>query len=208
MKQKTETRRQAILDVAARVFREMGYQRASMDEVSQRGGGSKATIYNYFSNKEELFFEVIFQSTEAEFVATHAALNVDEPDIVRALEQYGQRWLALLYSPDVQAVRRLVAAEGARAGLGRKCYDMAPARSDAMLSEFLQKAMDHGKLRESNPNVASRHLKGLFEAELLEKFLFHTLDTVSKEEIAGITQRGVDVFMAAYGPFGTPSARA
>jgi AcrR family transcriptional regulator len=205
MKLKTETRRQTILDVAARVFREMGYERASMDEVSQRGGGSKATIYNYFSSKEELFFEVIFRSTEAEFEATHAALNVDEPDIVRALEQFGQRLLALLYSANVQAVRRLVVAEGARSDLGRKCYDMAPARSDAMLSQFLQKAMDQGKLRKANARVASRHLKGLYEAELLDKFLFHTLDTVSAEEIAGIAQRAVAVFMAAYGPVGTPA---
>jgi AcrR family transcriptional regulator len=205
MKVKTETRRQTILDVASRVFREMGYERASMDEVSQRGGGSKATIYNYFSNKEELFFEVIFQSTEAEFEASHAALNVDEPDIIKALEQFGQRLLALLYSADVQAVRRLVIAEGARAGLGKKCFEMAPARSQAMLAGFLQTAMDRGRLRQANPRVASLHLKGLFESELLDQFLFHTLHTVSSEEIAGIAQRAVVVFMAAYGPPGPVS---
>jgi AcrR family transcriptional regulator len=205
MKVKTETRRQTILDVASRVFREMGYERASMDEVSQRGGGSKATIYNYFSNKEQLFFEVIFQSTEAEFEATHAALNVDEPDIVRALEQFGQRLLALLYSADVQSVRRLVIAEGGRAGLGEKCYEMAPARSLSMLTEFLQKAMDRGKLRQANARIASLHLKGLFEAELLDQFLFHTLGAVGSEQIAGIVQRAVVVFMAAYGPQGPVS---
>ncbi|MDB5934355.1 MAG: TetR family transcriptional regulator [Massilia sp.] len=205
MKAKTETRRQAILDVASRVFREMGYERASMDEVSQRGGGSKATIYNYFSNKEELFFEVIFQSVEAEFVATHAALDVEEPDIVRALEQFGQRLLAMLYSADVQASRRLVIAEGARGALGEKCFEMAPARSQAMLTEFLQKAMNRGKLRQANSRIASLHLKGLFESELLDEFLFHRLGTVGSEQIAGIVQRAVVVFMAAYGPKGPVS---
>jgi AcrR family transcriptional regulator len=208
MKAKTEIRRQAILDVAAQVFREMGYERASMDEVSQRGGGSKATIYNYFANKEELFFEVVFRSSEAEFEATHAALNVDEPDLTRALEQFGQRLLALLYSPEVQAVRRLVIAEGARADLGKKCYQMAPARSEAMVAAFLQKAVDQGKLRAADTRIASRHLKGLFEAELLDKFLFHTLHAVSKEEIAGIAQRAVAVFMAAYGPAAAPAEHA
>ncbi|MFL6673246.1 MAG: TetR/AcrR family transcriptional regulator [Massilia sp.] len=208
MKAKTELRRQAILDVAAQVFREMGYERASMDVVSQRGGGSKATIYNYFANKEELFFEVVFQSTEAEFEATHAALNVDEPDLTRALEQFGQRLLTLLYSPEVQAVRRLVITEGARGDLGKKCYQMAPARSEAMVAAFLQKAVDQGKLRPADTRIASLHLKGLFEAELLDKFLFHTLHTVSKEEIAGIAQRAVAVFMAAYGPAAAPAQRA
>lgn len=200
MKVKTEARRQSILEVAATVFREMGYERASMDEVSQRGGGSKATIYNYFSSKEELFFEVIFQSTEAEFEATHEGLNQDEPDITRALDHYGERLLALLYSDDVRAVRRLVIAEGARRNLGSKCYQMAPQRSEAMLTQFLQHAMEHGRLRQADARIACLHLKGLLEAELLGKYLFHTLGTVSKKEMAGIARRAVDVFMAAYGP--------
>lgn len=208
MKAKTKVRRQAIVDVAAQVFGELGYERASMDEVSHRGGGSKATIYNYFSNKEELFFEVVFQSTEAEFEATHAALDVDEPDLTRALEQFGQRLLALLYSPEVQAVRRLVIAEGARSDLGKKCYAMAPARSEAMIAAFLQQAIDQGKLRPTDTRIASLHLRGLFESELLDKFLFHTLDAVSKQEIAAIAQRAVAVFMAAYGPAATPAERA
>ncbi|RJG24137.1 TetR/AcrR family transcriptional regulator [Massilia cavernae] len=200
MKQKTETRRQAILDVAAAVFREMGYERASMDTVSQRGGGSKATIYNYFSSKEELFFDVIFRATEAEFEASHAALDADGPNVATALEQFGQRLLSLLYSPDVLAVRRLVIAEGGRSGLGKKCYEMAPARSDAMLAQFLQKEMDLGKLRKADARIAARHLKGLLESEHLEEFHFHTLEPLGKDEIAAIAQRAVAVFMAAYGP--------
>lgn len=208
MKAKTEARRQAIVDVATQVFGELGYERASMDEVSQRGGGSKATIYNYFSNKAELFFEVVFQSTEAEFEATHAALDVDEPDLTRALERFGQRLLAFLYSPQVQAVRRLVIAEGARSDLGKKCYAMAPERNEAMIAAFLQQAIDQGKLRPTDTRIASLHLRGLFESELLDKFLFHTLDAVSKQEIAAIAQRAVAVFMAAYGPTAVPAERA
>lgn len=200
MKVKTAARRQAILDVASAVFRELGYERASMDEVSQRGGGAKATIYNYFASKEELFFEVIFQATEAEFEATHAGLNQDDVDIARALERYGERLLALLYSDDVRAVRRLVIAEGARGKLGSKCYQMAPQRSEAVLAQFLEQAMDDGRLRRAEARVASLHLKGLLESELLEKYLFHTLGAVRKKQIAGIAQRAVAVFMAAYGP--------
>lgn len=59
MKKKTETKSQAIVDIAAEVFREMGFQRASMSEICRRVGGSKATIYSYFPSKELLFFEVM-----------------------------------------------------------------------------------------------------------------------------------------------------
>lgn len=75
MKKKTETKSQAIVDIAAEVFREMGFQRASMSEICRRVGGSKATIYNYFPSKELLFFEVMRQANESEFMAIHQALD-------------------------------------------------------------------------------------------------------------------------------------
>ena len=52
---KTEDRRQAILEVAHAVFREKGFERASMATISRRLGGSKGTLYGYFKSKEELF---------------------------------------------------------------------------------------------------------------------------------------------------------
>jgi AcrR family transcriptional regulator len=48
MKTKTEGKRLAILKAAADVFREVGFERASMSEIRARIGGSKATLYNYF----------------------------------------------------------------------------------------------------------------------------------------------------------------
>ncbi len=56
MKTKTESKRQAILKAAADVFRDVGFERASMEEIRARIGGSKATLYNYFPSKEKLFF--------------------------------------------------------------------------------------------------------------------------------------------------------
>src|ERR1700722_2359782 len=50
-----DSRREAILDVAAEVFMDVGYSAASMSMIAARVGGSKGTLYNYFKNKEELF---------------------------------------------------------------------------------------------------------------------------------------------------------
>lgn len=46
-----------------------------MSEICLRVGYSKATIYSYFSSKEELFSAVEFDATEAEFQASHEALD-------------------------------------------------------------------------------------------------------------------------------------
>lgn len=199
MRKKTESKRQAILDMAAELFRESGFERASMSELCSRVGGSKATIYNYFASKEELLFEVVVQATEAEFQATHEALDPSQKDITQALQNFGERFLALIYSPAVQAVRRLVVSEAGRSDLGRRCYEIGPARSMAEVAEFLQQAMRQGQLKQADPRVACLHLKGLLEAEWLDRFMFHTFEAPKPQEIAATVQRALAVFMAAYG---------
>ena len=44
------------------------------------------------------------------------------------------------------------------------------------------------------------HMHSLLEAELLEPFLHQQLGEVTAEQIGEITERAIDVFMAAYGP--------
>ena len=50
MKKMSETRREAILAVAKAVFEELGFEHATMSEISTRMGGSKATLYRYFES--------------------------------------------------------------------------------------------------------------------------------------------------------------
>lgn len=200
MRTKSEEKRQAILEIAAAVFRESGFERASMSEICARVGGSKATLYSYFPSKEELFFEAMHRSTEVEFEATHKALDVSAEDVAGSLRLFGERFLALLYSAKLLAVRRLIISESERSQLGRICYVRGPQRSQALVSQFLASAMQQGKLRHADPMVATLHLRGLLEAELLDRFLFQIEIITTAEEIKEIVARAIEAFMAAYGP--------
>lgn len=203
MKKKTETKSQAIVDVAAEVFREMGFERASMSEICRRVGGSKATIYNYFPSKELLFFEVMHQANESEFMAIHQALDHATEDIAEALRHFGVGLLTLVYSPEVMAARRLVLTNFGNGELGKTCFEMGPKRSMKEVSEFLRAAMAKGKLRQCDSVVATLHLRGLLESELLDSFIFQIDEDTSPNRIKDIVQRAVAVFMAAYGPVST-----
>ncbi len=200
MRAKSETRRQAILEAAAEVFQETGFERTTMAAICERLGYSKATLYNYFASKEELFSAVVFEATEAEFQATLEALDATVEDMTEALEKFGRGLLTLLYSPQVQAMRRLIVAEAGRSELGRQCYELGPVRNEAAAAAYLQQAMDAGKLRPANARIAALHLRGLLEAEWLDRFLFQTLEPLSAEELNATVERAVAAFMAAYGP--------
>lgn len=200
MRVKTEARRQHIVDLAAEVFRELGFEGASMAEICARAGGSKATLYNYFPSKEALFFEVMGQSCEAEFEAAYQAIDVAIDDIGEALQIFGERFLGALYAPEVQAMRHLAIASSGKTELGRLIYERGVLRSQALVAEALSAAMARGKLRRADPAIVTRQLYALLEAELIDRFLFQLPGAVGPDEIRGVTARAVAVFMAAYGP--------
>ncbi len=61
---KHESLRSNILKEAAALFSQLGYERTSMREISERVGVSKPAIYYHFPNKQELFEESILMSFE------------------------------------------------------------------------------------------------------------------------------------------------
>ncbi len=54
-----EQRRQQIVTEAIHVFFEMGYEGASLRDLAGRVGINKATVYHYFSSKEEILYHIV-----------------------------------------------------------------------------------------------------------------------------------------------------
>ncbi len=198
MRKKSEAKRQEILQAANEVFRKTGYERASMDEISAQVGCSKATLYSHFASKEELLYVVLTETTDPDFLATYATLKPGSP-IRPTLRQFGERLLTLLYSAELQSLRRLVIAEAGRSDIGKRCYELGPAHSIAAVTEFLRNATTEGQIRKCDPRLAAMHLHGLLEAEWLYPILFQTLSRPSREQIRTAVDNAVIVFLSAYG---------
>jgi len=54
-----EAVRAAILEAAGNVFRDKGYEAASMKEIVERSGRSFGGVYLYYANKEEVFLDLL-----------------------------------------------------------------------------------------------------------------------------------------------------
>ncbi len=199
MKTKTEAKRRAILEKAADVFRELGFEKASMSEICARVGGSKATLYNYFASKDELFFETMNHLCEAELEAVHQSIDSAADNIVEVLRHFGERFLSFLYSPAIMAYRHLSIAESGRTELGRLLYERGVMPSQKLVTDFLAAAMAQGRLRQADPVLATKHLYALLESELIDRFLFKLVDAIDEAEIKAVTARALEIFMAAYG---------
>ncbi len=206
MRQRTEARRQAIIDVAAEVFREQGYERASMSEISARLGGSKATLYSYFKSKEELMGAVMSGVTGDRASAVFGTLSQrilssmgeETDDLRERLDRFAVAFMTLVFNPDLLALRRMVISQGDREGFSQIFYERGPRQGFLLLAGFLEQCMNEGKLRREDPWVAAMHLKSLLESEYFDQAMTGYVKTVSPTMIREAAKRAVDVFWRAY----------
>lgn len=172
MRVKTDAKRAAIIAEATELFREVGYERASMAEIASRVGGSKATLYNYFNSKEELFAVVMMDAMEDRGEELMTLLDPSQDDTRKVLERFGTAYLAFVTAPDALAMSRTAIAEGANSELGRDMYRRGPKRGWQMVADYLATLQQRGVLRSVDVSLMASHLKGLLEAGTLEPRLF------------------------------------
>ena len=101
----------------------------------------------------------------------------------------------------VMSLHRLVIAESVRfPELGRAFYEAGPQRALRLLADFMQEAMDGGKLRHADPAVAADQFIHLCKACLYQERLWNVEGQPSDAEIAANVALAVESFMAAYRP--------
>ncbi|HEY0972888.1 MAG TPA: TetR/AcrR family transcriptional regulator [Solimonas sp.] len=75
-REEKEQRREEIVDAAEIVFQRQGYATAKMEDVARQARVSRALVYLYFRNKEELYFAICVRALHLireRFVAAAAA---------------------------------------------------------------------------------------------------------------------------------------
>jgi AcrR family transcriptional regulator len=200
MRVKTDAKRQAIVEAASQVFLELGFEGASMATIATRVGGSKATLYGYFSSKEELFAQVMHGAAQRHFERIFAALENDGDDLPQALQHFGERMLTMVcQEPAIQA-RRAIISESGRTDIGLRFFEGGPKKGMAELGRFLALQMEKGKLRQSDPTVAAHHLMALLDSETVTPRLFGIEKKLSKNQVRQAVGRALETFLAGYAP--------
>jgi TetR/AcrR family fatty acid metabolism transcriptional regulator len=60
---KKAAKKQSILQAAIEVFSNSGFKNSSISEIAKRANVAEGTIYQYYKNKEDLFFSIPIQKT-------------------------------------------------------------------------------------------------------------------------------------------------
>jgi AcrR family transcriptional regulator len=205
---KSDSKRQAILENAYRLFRAQGFDGTSMADITSEVGGSKATLYSHFPSKEELFVECMMAALENYMSDTLKHLDASRADPEVALRNFGTSVLNFICSAEQVEVRRLMIAEASRSGTGKLFFDKLTALR-AKIASFLDACMASGLLRLDDPDLAADHLGALLEAEILEPLLLNVREAAPDEkETALAARRAVAAFLRAYAPTVPPTKAA
>ena len=197
MKTRTEARRTAILLAATELFKELGYERASMNELAKRLGGSKATVYGYFPSKEDLFAAVVQAVATGHLEEAVSSLSDDaEVPMDVLLTRFGERMLRVLVNDgDAMAVYRMVIAEAGHSVVGRLFHEAGPSQAISGLASVLDAAMGRGELRQADPYIMALQFTALLKAECELRMYEVAPPPVAQAEVRRMVRRAVDMFL-------------
>ncbi|MGE6489020.1 TetR/AcrR family transcriptional regulator [Paenisporosarcina sp. NPDC076898] len=112
-------RRHEILDAATKSFSLFGYKATTMDQVAKLANVGKGTIYTFFSNKEELFHEIVFtminemKAEKDAIISNHCSFQQNAHLVLMKMLEFRERHALLskliaeekeMQTPIVQAV--------------------------------------------------------------------------------------------------------
>ncbi len=200
MKVLTQARRDAIVTAAAEVFLEIGYERASMDEVARRAGGSKATLYKYFASKEALF-ETVVRNYSARFL-TEAASGLTLPEnqhlsLEQKLTRFGEDMLRVV-TCDNQALQiyRVVLGEAGHSDIGQLFRESGIRQSMEALAQEMRLAMERGELAQADPMLRAIQFTTLVKAETEVLFFLREIPDFSEEDVSRMVANGLQLFLS------------
>ena len=199
MRVRTEEKRREIVDVASELFEKHGFERTSMSMISERLGGSKATLYGYFKSKEQLLAAVLlYDVTDQADRLMNEFLSSD--DLRDGLIKLGVAYMTRRLSSVPIANVRMVANQPADSTLGKEFFERVLQPAWQRLAKRFELLMDQGLLKRTDPWVAAMHWKGLNEWDMFEKRLLGAIRGPDLDEINRASTLAADAFLKLYGP--------
>ena len=152
-------RPQEILEAAFTEFSRNGYASTALDQIAERAGVTKGTIYVYFENKEHLFISMVRDVMQAKLDAVHEMFETHEgstADLLRA--QFSFMYQHIVEDKRRREVVRMLIAEAPRfPELADRYHQEILSPCLDMLRQAIQRGIDRGEIKRSpiidNPQV-------------------------------------------------------
>lgn len=177
--------RERILEAALGVFSEKGFHVATMDEVADRAGVGKGTLYRYFANKETLFNELVRQRLEELETKARAILD-GQDDVLTMIAKYVRVYFE--FFDRNQRLYRLIVQE--RHDIGGQVQDLylkQVKRRILVLRKKVYEAGQKGVLKPLDFETVFYGVMGFIHG-IIQKWLVHDCSYPLTDELPSVLE--------------------
>ena len=191
------SKRRQILDGARKVFMDLGFDGASMNEIARAAGVSKGTLYVYFADKSRLF-EAIVEDEVLE--KGRIAYNLDPGrDVETTLREFGRAYIGSMCRPGGgSSIRTVMAIAERMPEVGRRFYENVLAKTINRLADYLQAHVGPDDLAIDDCQLAAAQFMQMCQATLFLPFVFQAEPAPSAERIARVVDSATRLFLQTY----------
>ena len=195
--EEASSKRRQILDGAQKVFMDLGFDGASMNEIARAAGVSKGTLYVYFADKNRLF-EAILEDEALQ--KSKIVYNLDpERDVETTLREFGRVYIGTMCRPGGgSSIRTVMAIAERMPDIGRQFYQNVLAKTFSRLADYLQARIKPDNLAIEDCELAAAQFMQMCQATLFLPFVFQAEPAPSAERIARVVDSATRVFLSTY----------
>ena len=140
-------RKQAILDAALMEFAQCGFEAARLDDIADRAGIAKGTLYLYFDDKEGLFEEVVRAAVSPVLERLSALATAPDMPVDKILEALFSVFEKEVLGTKRKLLIRLIIADGPRfPRIAEFYYRNVIARILPLITKVAERAVERGEL--------------------------------------------------------------
>lgn len=189
---RTEARKEQIIGAAEKVFARKGFSSATISEIAQGAGLSDATIYEYFSSKEELLFSVPLETirTSYEDLRGHLKFIRGAANKLRGII-YG--YLSFYQGhPDFASILMLILKHN-RKFLETEAYQLMRQQSRVII-QVVEEGIASGEFKsDTDPNLVRAVVLGTIEHTVIKWLLFGKPDDLEAmtDSLSDLTVDGI-----------------
>lgn len=194
-KSRSQKKQDDILKASCELFLERGYNAVSLDDILERVGGSKTTLYSYYGCKEGLFAATV-QKVCHEKLGPLLAMDVADMDPKAGLNAMGRQFLLIMSDPEGRAFFRAMIAEAQRfPELASAFFSAGPETTLRLLRRNIEHWQKTGSLRGGNPEVLASQFLGLMMGNFHLKSLLGIMEPMTERQIRRWVAQGTETFL-------------
>lgn len=154
-----ESRPAELMEAALDLFAEKGYAAARLDDVAQRAGVSKGTLYLYFDSKEDLFKAVVRQGLVPALVEAEKLVDQFDGSAADLFRQIVLGWWQLIGDSRLSAIPKIMISEARNfPEIADFYYEEVIERGTRLFVRALERGVATGEFRDVDVRYATRVL--------------------------------------------------